>query len=340
MLMIALLFLLPITNAIRVLGNQFIDDNGNKIILRGVSHSGSEYGCVQKGPIMEGQVDASAVAAIKSWGNNVVRIPLNEDCWLAINGVRSDWAGEKYQAAIKSYVDFIVDAGLVAILDLHWTADGGRVATGQDPMPNMDHSPTFWKDVATKYAGQSNVMFELFNEPFPGKGDTSGEWPCWSKGDCPGSSGVSFRAAGMDSLIKAVRDAGANNTILLGGLVWSNFMDGWLDNVPADPLNNTAAVWHSYDFNACVNQDCWEKTIKPISEKHPVIVTESGFKIDYVQKLWPWLESNGLSYMAWVWNTWGERNGEGLITSYDGTPSQPWGQAWKSQIAGKSRFLK
>jgi hypothetical protein len=144
----------------------------------------------------------------------------------------------------------------------------------------------------------------------------------------------------MDSLIKAIRDAGANNTILLGGLVWSNFMDGWLGNVPTDPSNNTAAVWHSYDFNACVNQDCWEKTIKPISEKYPVIVTESGFKIDYVQKLWPWLESNGLSYMAWVWNTWGERNGEGLITSYDGTASQPWGQAWKSQIAGKSRFLK
>ena len=32
---------------------------------------------------------ASQVEAIKSWGNDIVRIPLNEDCWLGVNGVSS-----------------------------------------------------------------------------------------------------------------------------------------------------------------------------------------------------------------------------------------------------------
>merc|ERR1712113_1359680 len=110
----------------------------------------------------------------------------------------------------------------------------------------------------------------------------------------------------------------------------TNHLAGWLDHVPADPLNNIAAVWHSYDFNACNVESCWEGTVAPIAVKFPVIVTESGFKIDYVQKLWPWLEQNKISYMAWTWNTW---KGEGLVTEYaEGTPSSPWGLAWKAQL--------
>merc|ERR1712083_1160503 len=78
------------------------------------------------------------------------------------------------------------------------------------------------------------------------------------------------------------------------------------------------------------DQSCWDSTITPVSETFPMLVTESGFKIDYVQKLWPWLEKQGISYMAWTWNTW---SGEGLVTDWQGTPSNPWGAAWKAQLA-------
>jgi len=323
--------LLPIIYAIKVQGNNFVDDAGQKVMLRGVSHSGSEYSCVQQKGIFEGPTDAAAVAAIKSWGNNVVRIPLNEDCWLGINGVPDKWAGENYQKAIHLYVKNIVNAGLVAILDLHWTASGSTLATKQDPMPDLSHAPSFWTDVAKHYANESNVIFELFNEPFPGKGNAdASEWMCWKNGSCPQASGVHFPAAGMEQLVQAIRNAGAKNVILLGALVWSNHMDGWLDYVPTDPGNNMGAVWHSYDFNACVDQGCWDKTVKPVAAKYPVVVTESGFKTDYTAKLWPYLESNGISYMAWTWNTW---KGEGLIVNYDGTPSVPWGAAWKAQLS-------
>eukprot|EP00463_Aulacantha_scolymantha_P002915 TRINITY_DN3667_c0_g1_i1.p2 TRINITY_DN3667_c0_g1~~TRINITY_DN3667_c0_g1_i1.p2 ORF type:complete len:66 (+),score=15.56 TRINITY_DN3667_c0_g1_i1:221-418(+) len=60
---------------------------------------------------------------------------------------------------------------MVAILDLHWTADGGTLATKQDPMPDLSHAPQFWSEVAKAYANQSNVIFEIFNEPFPGSGN-------------------------------------------------------------------------------------------------------------------------------------------------------------------------
>jgi hypothetical protein len=35
---------------------------------------------------------------------NVVRIPLNEDCWLGINGVNPAYGGYNYQKAIGDFV--------------------------------------------------------------------------------------------------------------------------------------------------------------------------------------------------------------------------------------------
>ena len=190
--------LVAAANGVKVQGNKFYDKNGKVIQLRGVSHSGSEYSCVQKKGIIEGPYDSAAVAGIKSWGNTIVRIPLNEDCWLGVNGVPSQWAGANYQKVIHDYVKAITDGGLIAILDLHWTADGSTLATKQDPMPDASHAIEFWTDVATQFANNTDVMFEIFNEPFPGQGSPQTEdWVCWRNGTCSGSTGVSFQAAGM-----------------------------------------------------------------------------------------------------------------------------------------------
>jgi aryl-phospho-beta-D-glucosidase BglC (GH1 family) len=98
---------------------------------------------------------------------NVVRIPLNEDCWLGINGVNPAYGGYNYQKAIGDFVQIILNHGMYVILDLHWTAAGGTLATKQDPMPNKDHSITFWQDCARYFMNKPNVLFDVFNEPFP-----------------------------------------------------------------------------------------------------------------------------------------------------------------------------
>jgi len=47
-------------------------------------------------------------------------------------------------------------------------------------MPNTDHSPTFWTEVANTFKGNSAVLFDLFNEPYPDSGeDTTAAWTCW-----------------------------------------------------------------------------------------------------------------------------------------------------------------
>ena len=70
---------------LHVEGNKLVDD-GKPVRLLGVDRSGTEYACIQGNGFFDGQVDQAAVTAILGWHTNAVRVPLNEDCWLGING--------------------------------------------------------------------------------------------------------------------------------------------------------------------------------------------------------------------------------------------------------------
>src|SRR5271170_751188 len=79
---------------------------GKPTRLLGVSHSGSEYLCIRDGGtgIFEGPDPDALAAAILAWGHvNTVRLPLNEDCWLGINGVNAATSGAAYRAAVVQY---------------------------------------------------------------------------------------------------------------------------------------------------------------------------------------------------------------------------------------------
>jgi hypothetical protein len=325
-----------------VRGNQLVDSATNAtVVLKGVSHSGSEFLCVQNRGIFDSG-GPPPIAPIAAWSANVVRLPLNEGCWLGINGVNAAYSGGPYRAAVKAYVDTILAAGLAVIVDLHWTAPGTQQATGQMAMPDADHAPAFWTSVATTFSYSQRVLFEIFNEPFPGGtfGTQETDWQCWTSGGsaCQGLSNVTFAAAGMKQLVAAVRATGATNVLLLGSLAYSNDLSGWLAAAAdIDPFENVAAVWHSYDFNSCASELCWDATVAPVAAKVPVVVTECGFKPSYVccdlNTLWPYLERKGISYLAWSWNDWKTTKHSALVLDYQGTPSSGWGATYKSWLA-------
>ena len=57
------------------------------------------------------------------------------------------------------------------------------MALGQAPMPNRDHTPEFWRQVATAFKDNDRVLFDLFNEPYPdNNADTPEAWRCWREG--------------------------------------------------------------------------------------------------------------------------------------------------------------
>jgi hypothetical protein len=319
-------------------GNKLMDSDGNVVQLRGVNRAGTEFMCVSGDAIFDGPSDDTSLEAIRSWDANAIRIPLNEDCWLGINGVADAYAGANYQAALGDYVTRAAALGLYPILELHYTAPGTTLAgggTGQEPMPDQDHSVALWSSVASYFKNNGEVIFELFNEPFPDNNqDTDAAWTCWlSGGTC---AGISYPVAGMQQLLNAVRDAGAGNLVLLGGVTYSNSLSQWNTHVPTDSLNNLAAVWHVYDFNTCNSSSCFTSNIEPVASVHPLVASEIGESDcagGFITTVMGWLDGAGASYLAYTWNTdFDCSSGPGLITNYNGTPTQTFGSTYEAHL--------
>jgi hypothetical protein len=318
---------------IHVQGNQLLDDAGRVVRLRGVNRSGTEYACAQGWGIFDGPADSASIRAIAGWRANAVRVPLNESCWLAINGVVPQYAGDNYKRAITNYVGLLNRNGFVAILDLHWTAAGSAKALGQAPMPNRDHTPDFWRSVAQAFGGNDAVVLDLFNEPYPdNNNDTPEAWRCWHDGGT--CAGMAFQAASMQELVDAVRSTGANNVIMVGGVRYASAFSHWLENKPVDTTGNLAASWHVYNFGWCTTPSCWDTDATPVAAQVPLIVGEIGEDDGgsvFLNSLIDWMNARQASYLAWVWDVWG--SSLDLIRSYDGTPT-PYGQVIKTRIGG------
>ncbi len=108
--------------------------------------------------------DAASVQALASWKVNIVRLPLNEDCWLGINGVPSAYAGANYRNAIVSYVILMHQYGIYAELSLIWGAPGTYQATSQPGSPDEDHSPAFWSSLASTFKNDPKVILAPWGE--------------------------------------------------------------------------------------------------------------------------------------------------------------------------------
>lgn len=70
----------------RVAGARLVDAHGRLLLLRGVNFSGAQYECLDDRRVWDVPADARALAGLRRWRVNAVRLPLNEDCWLGING--------------------------------------------------------------------------------------------------------------------------------------------------------------------------------------------------------------------------------------------------------------
>jgi uncharacterized protein YbdZ (MbtH family) len=301
---------------LHVSGNQLVDKHGRAVRLLGVNRSGGEYACVQGHPPMAGPDGRRAIAAMTAWGINAVRVPLNEHCWLGINGAPTGYSKSHYRAAIRHYVGRLHRAGLFVVLDLHWNAPGTTRAHGQQPMADLDHAPAFWKSVARTFRHDHSIAFDLYNEPH----DIS--WKCWRDG-CRLPEG--WRTAGMEQLVHAVRSTGALQPLIATGIEWGSDLSAWLAHKPRDPRNQLAAGLHVFDFAHCTTTQCWQQTVAPVARSVPVVATELGQRrcpSAFMDRFMNWADAAGVSYLGWSWNPFG-CGGPALIESWNGRPTGP-----------------
>jgi len=141
-----------------------------------------------------------------------VRIPLTASSWLGVNTSASAGnlakypeLGKQYQDLISDMVDYYSKYGIVTILDLHWTDDdtdntqpmAGKAARGSADCVD------FWDSVASTFASNTLVFYELYNEPHRVDLDA------WMNGDA--------NTAGMLEMMAAVRKHTTNPVIIAGG---------------------------------------------------------------------------------------------------------------------------
>jgi endoglucanase len=309
--------LTPDAPVVAVDGADLIDRRtGETLKFVGANWPGFEYACIQGWGLNEGGATDAAVAAMVEWGFTAVRVPLNQQCWFDDRPEVAFGSGEQYRNSVRAWVERLTDAGLVVILDLHWSAPAPTLADGLRPLPDAD-SPAFWSSVAEEYRKHQGVLFDLFNEPHsrydPDREDWAFtlEWQCWASGGCSPPlendltyplSGQTYPAVGMADLVAAVRAVGANQPLLLSGIDYANDLRGWLEAAPDD--DQLVASVHIYPSNRCADEACWNAELAPLAAQVPVVMAEFGQSDggdDHVRRAFTWADANLSGALAWAW---------------------------------------
>ena len=185
------------------------------------------------------------------------------------------------------------------------------------------HSLTFWQEVAARYKGDGRVFFELYNEPHDVPPDV------WLSG-----GDVGFTVVGMQQLYDAVRAAGADNLVIVGGLDYA--FD--LSHVQSYPVAGYNILYATHPYNTPERQPAtWYGKFGYLADTNPVIATEFGdgngsCSPDWDTQIIAYADARKMSWTAWAWFV-GGCNFPSLITDWTGT-TNPEGAVVKAALLG------
>jgi endoglucanase len=317
-----------------VQGQRILDVRGRPYAFHGVARDGLEFAC-QGDPYLTPRYLALLGPPVPGvsgtfWYSNTVRLPLSEAFWLH-GEPHQHCTPQSYQILVRTTIDTLLLLHLNVIIDLQWTDAGGQSSGGTWQLPDED-SVLFWRQLATLYGKYPEVLFELYNEPhpYPATGDP---WGCWRSGcqvsnddsndfSCGCRLSLSYHAVGMQTLVDTVRQQGARNLVLVGGLNWGYD----LSNLPQYALSGSNIVYdtHPYPYQGKRTSDDWETGFGRISATYAVISAESGeydCQASFVQRLIPYLDARHISWIGWAWYAQGSAcSFPQLISDYTGTP--------------------
>jgi endoglucanase len=253
--------------ALHVSGSELRDASNNRVQLKGVSSMWLNW---------EDTGYAESLPALKwmrnNWNLSVIR---------AAMGVEPSGAYLTNPEAAKEKLTRVVDnaiaAGVYVLIDWH----------DHNAIEHQAQAVAFFSEMAQKYAGVPNVLYETFNEPM------MVDWPTQLK---PYHTAV----------VAAIRAAEPNGVIVLGTPTWSQDVD----KAAKDPVvgNNLMYTLHFY---ACDHgTSLINKGNSAMARGVALFVTEWGATaadggLDgevcqvKAQAFLDWMEPNGISWSAW-----------------------------------------
>ncbi len=193
---------------------------------------------------------------------------------------------------LRTVVNYCKTKDLYAIIDWHYVAN---------TYEHVDSTSDFWNYMAPRFANDSHVIFELFNEPI---NTTFGS-------DIANWQNV---RTDMQKWINIVRSYAPNNLILVAGASWSQT----IGPAAAYPVtgDNIAIVSHIYPGHWLSGNSWYTNNITTCLTRYPIFMSEWGFTSDvnwddswhglmgtitnYGQPLMNFREARKINNSAWV----------------------------------------
>jgi len=308
----------PQSLALHTEGRWFINENNEKVLLRGVNIPSLEWNAKGENMLQ------SFEYMVDEWGCNLLRIPLSQDRWF---GYGEEWDqgndrdGSYYRSIVQALVNMANEKGVYIWLELHWS--NGNVwgeNIGQHKMPD-ENSIVFWEDVAGIYKNNPAVLFGVYNEPH------GIDFDFWYNGgeytehyDRNGEDvELTYRAVGMQELVDVIRATGADNIILVSGIDWGYDLSGVLDGY-AIQGENIAYDTHCYPWK----DTNWNAKYGDVGQQYPIIIGEWGLNKEeaghqqYGIRIRDYLRQHQFCWTAWCLHP---SAGPSLIKDWNYTPT-------------------
>jgi len=282
-------------------GTKLQDPNGKTIVLRGsslIDIGALYYYAGQNASGITTRMDKVAAAGVQG---HVVRLPVypkidynggyptcspcpypvgtgpTASCTPTTPVSASDYVAR----VLKPAVDYATSKNLYVIIDFHQIDNATTGTSAAD-------ATTFWTDIAPRFAGYTNVIYEPFNEPL----DTATSWAALK----PVAQGW----------INTIRASAPKNIII----VPSNNWDQRPGDASSDPPTGTNLMYtaHLYPSN-WKSGNAFQTQVATAVTKAPVFMTEWGYgpsdPASWGTTLQTTVDGNGASWTAWVTdNAW------------------------------------
>ena len=267
-----------------VKGTNLVDSSGQVVKLRGVSTHGLSW--------FPQYVNKDAFKYMRDeWNVNTIRLAMYTTEY---NGycTGDDNNRQALLQLIDNGVSYCTDLNMYVIIDWHILSDG-------NPNTYKNQALEFFDTVSRKYSKNSNVIYEICNEP---NGGTS-----WDEIK-------SYAVEVIDTIRKNDKDA----VIIVGTPNWSQYVD----QAAASPIDRDNLLYALHFYADTHRDDLRNKMVNAINSGLPVIVSEFGIcdasgngnvNIEEANKWMQVIKQHNVSYV--IWNLSNKQESSALINS-------------------------
>ncbi|MBQ4819519.1 cellulase family glycosylhydrolase [Aquimarina sp. MMG016] len=261
----------PVENhgRLRVNGNKIVDKNNVPTSLAGNSLFWSNAGDTSD------FYDAETVKHLASdWNSSIIRVAMGvKESWDGGTGYIDSPSFQKNK--IRKVIDAAIAEGIYVIIDWHTHEAENYTSEAAD----------FFKEMASLYGNQPNVIYEVYNEPIN---------QSWSQ--------VKSYA---ETVIAAIRSEDPDNLIIVGSPTWSQDVDVASNN----PINDSNTAYTLHFYSGTHTQFLRNKAQTALNNGVAIFATEWGAvnangdgsaDVAETEKWMQFFKDNGISHVNWA----------------------------------------